>query len=101
MSFILEMLFASNKYFNDQEPWKKKNDIKRLNTIIYTSLELIRKISTLLYPVIPNSSLKALSIFNIKENDIDIQTIKNNEFLKTGMEINKINILFNKIDIDD
>ena len=39
----------------------KKNDIKRLNTIIYTSLELIRKISILLYPVIPNSSLKALS----------------------------------------
>ena len=101
MNFIVDQMFHANKYFNDQEPWKKKNDIKRLNTIIYTSLELIRKISTLLYPVIPNSSLKALSIFNIKENDIDVQTIKNNEFLKTGMEINKINILFNKIAIDD
>ena len=44
----------------------KKSDQKRLNTIIYTSLELLRKISILLYPVIPNSSLKALSIFNIK-----------------------------------
>ena len=35
MSFIIEMLFASNKYFNDQEPWKKKNDKDRLNTIVY------------------------------------------------------------------
>ena len=59
---------------------------------LFRTSSVIRKISTLLYPVIPNSSLKALSIFNIKENDIDIQTIKNNEFLKTGMEINKINI---------
>ena len=24
MSFIIDRLFASNKYFNDQEPWKKK-----------------------------------------------------------------------------
>ena len=42
---------------------EKKNDKKRLNTIIYTSLELIRKISILLYPVIPESSLKALEYF--------------------------------------
>ena len=45
MNFIVDQMFMANKYFNDQEPWKKKNDIKRLNTIIYTSLELIRKIS--------------------------------------------------------
>ena len=90
-------MFIANKYFNDQEPWKNKNDLKRLNAIIYTSLELIRKISTLLYPVIPQSSLKALNIFNIKEEEIDIKTIKNNTFLKSGLAINKIDILFNKI----
>ena len=26
MNFIVDRLFASNKHFNDQEPWKKKND---------------------------------------------------------------------------
>ena len=31
VNFIQEQLFAANKYFNDQEPWKKKNDKKRLN----------------------------------------------------------------------
>ena len=45
IEFIVNSLFAANKYFNDQEPWNKKNDKKRLNAIIYTSLELIRKIS--------------------------------------------------------
>ena len=58
---------------------EKKDNIKRLNTIIYTSLELIRKYSFLLYPVIPQSSLKALQIFNIKEKDIDITTITQNK----------------------
>ena len=101
MNFIIDQLFLSNKYFNDEEPWKKKEDKKRLNTIIYTSLELIRKISVLLYPVIPESSLKALSIFNINENEISIESIKNNEFLKKGMKINKISILFEKVISND
>ena len=70
VDFIINSLFEANKYFNDQEPWKKKNDKKRLKTIIYTSLELIRKISIMLYPIIPFSSIKALKIFNIKEKDI-------------------------------
>ena len=101
MNFIVDQMFMANKYFNDQEPWKKKNDIKRLNTIIYTSLELIRKISILLYPVIPDSSLKALKIFNINEEMINIETIKNDNYLLVDMKINKIKILFNKISTDD
>ena len=90
-------MFIANKYFNDQEPWKKKNDIKRLNSIIYTSLELIRKISILLYPVIPNSSLKALNIFNITEKQVNIESIKNNNYLEPGLNIKQIDILFKKV----
>ena len=97
MNFLMETLFAANKYFNDQEPWNKKNDTNRLNTIIYVSLELIRKISILMYPIIPETSLKALNIFNIKEKDIIFNSLLNNEFLKQGMKINKINILIKKI----
>ena len=97
MNFLMETLFAANKYFNDQEPWNKKNHLDRLNTIIYVSLELIRKISILMYPIIPETSLKALNIFNIKEKDIIFNSLLNNEFLKQGMKINKINILIKKI----
>ncbi len=97
MKFLMETLFAANKYFNDQEPWNKKNDLGRLNTIIYVSLELIRKISILMYPIIPETSLKALNIFDIKEKDINFSSLINNEFLKQGMKINKINILIKKI----
>ena len=57
------------------------NDLIRLNTIVYTTLEIVRKISFLLYPIIPESSLKALKIFNLFEKDINIESIKDNEFL--------------------
>ena len=98
IDFIVNSLFEANKYFNDQEPWKKKDDKLRLNTIIFTILEIIRKICYLLYPIIPDSSLKALKIFDLKEKDIKLDSITNNEFLKDINKINKIDILFKKIE---
>ena len=97
VDFIVNVLFDANKYFNDQEPWNKKNDKKRLNTIIYTSLELIRKISIMLYPIIPSSSIKSLSVFNIKEKDILFDTIKEHKYLKSNSKIDRVDILFKKI----
>ena len=98
IEYIVNSLFEANKYFNDQEPWKKKDDTIRLNTIVYTTLEIVRKISFLLFPIIPQSSLKALKIFDLSENDIILSTIENNEFLTKGNKINKIDILFKKIE---
>ncbi len=98
MSFIVDRLFAANKYFNDQEPWKKKDDRLRLNTIVYTALELIRKITILLYPVMPETSLKVLNVFDETENSIDFTSIDNNEILKKDLKINKLDILFKKIE---
>ena len=98
MSFIVDRLFAANKYFNDQEPWKKKDDRLRLNTIVYTALDLIRKITILLYPVMPETSVKVLNVFNETENSIDFTSIDNNEILKKDLKINKLDILFKKIE---
>ena len=101
INFIINALFEANKYFNDQEPWKKKDDPQRLATIIYTSLEMIRKITFMLYPIIPESAIKALNIFNLKEEDVDFNSIGENNFLKSGEMINKIDILFKKIEKND
>ena len=98
VDFIINSLFEANKYFNDQEPWKKKSDKARLNTIVYVALELIRKISIMLFPIIPETSQKTLSIFNLGKNDIDFSSIEKHDFLKPGNKINKIGILFPKIE---
>ena len=101
INFIVNSLFEANKYFNDQEPWNKKEDLLRLNTIVFTTLEIVRKVSFLLYPIIPESSIKALKIFGINEADINLSSIENNNFLSKVDKINKIDILFKKIEKKD
>ena len=101
VNFIINQLFAANKYFNDQEPWKKKADIERLNTIVYVALELIRKITIMLNPIIPESSNKVLKALNLNADKINFEEIKTHEFLPQGTKINKLDILFKKIDKND
>ena len=98
INFIVETLFETNKYFNDQEPWHKKKDILRLNTIVYTTLEIVRKVTYMLYPIIPQSSLNALKIFSISEKEISFSSIENHTYLKGDDRISKIDILFKKIE---
>jgi methionyl-tRNA synthetase len=52
----------------------------------------------LLYPIIPQSTIKALKIFDLNENDINFASVGNNEALLKGSKLNKIDILFKKID---
>jgi methionyl-tRNA synthetase len=98
VDFIVKSLFEANKYFNDQEPWKKKADNSRMNTIVYVSLEIIRKISIMLYPIIPDTSEKVLNIFKLDSKNITFSSIENNDFLKPEIKLNKIGILFKKIE---
>ena len=80
---------------------KKKDDLNRLNAIVYTSLEVIRKISFMLYPIIPDTVEKALKIFNLNPVDINLESIASHKNLKPGNDLNKIEILFKKIEKKD
>ena len=80
---------------------EKKNDTKRLNTIVYVAIELIRKITILLYPIMPECCAKVLNSLGVSENKIDFNSIVNNEFLKPLSKINKLDILFKKIENND
>jgi methionyl-tRNA synthetase len=98
IDFIVTSLFEANKYFNDQEPWKKKDDSDRLNTIVYTSLEIIRKVSFMLYPIIPDTIDKTLKIFDLTSKDINFESIGKHNYLKSGNDLNNIGILFKKVE---
>ena len=55
----------------------------------------------MLFPIIPESSIKALKIFNINEKEITFESIVNNVYLTSGKPISKIDILFKKIEKTD
>lgn len=54
---IWEFVHECNKYVNDAEPWKEKDE-KRLATILYTLAESLRIISVFAWPFIPESAEK-------------------------------------------
>ena len=97
IKFVVDRIFDANKYFNDEEPWSKKDDINRLNTIVYVSLEIIRKISILLSPIIPDTAEKALLNLNLKIKDLNFKSVGEHFLLKPGSKLNNQGILFKKI----
>jgi len=98
VKFIVGKSFDANKYFNDEAPWNKKDDKKRLNTIVYVSLEVIRKISILLLPVIPYSANKILTYLNLNTKILKLDSITDHLINRPGSKLNNRGILFKKFE---
>ena len=99
---VVQFSFNANKYFNDSAPWAlKKDDVKRMNTIIYTIIDQIKNISILLNPIIPIATNKVLETMNISIDNLKIQDINNSNLIKHVSELKKIEILFKKIENDN
>jgi methionyl-tRNA synthetase len=102
IKMVVNFSFEANKYFNDSEPWAvKKKDPDRMNSILNTVTQQIKNISILLYPIIPNSTIKVLKIMNINEPDIKISNIQNLNILDNDIELKRLEILFTKIENDN
>lgn len=56
-----KVLSEANRYFSAQEPWKlKKTDAARMETVLWVTLEVVRIITLLIQPVMPESTGKIL-----------------------------------------
>ena len=98
MKSVIDISFITNKYINDEEPWKlKKTNPIKMKNILHVALNQIGKISILLNPIIPNSSNKVLESLNIKTDNRNLSFLDGNQFLPDNIKINNLNILFKKI----
>ena len=98
MKSVINISFLTNKYINDEEPWKFKNsDTRRMNNILHLSLEQIAKISLLLNPIIPIASSKVLNSLNIKKDMRNFSFLDGNEIIPDEIIINDLDMLFTKI----
>jgi methionyl-tRNA synthetase len=95
---VINISFITNKYINDEEPWKlKKNDKVKMNNVLYLALEQIARISILLNPIIPIATQKVLNALNLKSNSLNLSFLDNNNILSKEVEIKELNILFKKV----
>ncbi|HEY0451341.1 methionine--tRNA ligase [Actinophytocola sp.] len=54
----MRVVGAANKYISDQEPWKRKDDPERRDTILHTALQVVQDANTLLTPFLPHAAQK-------------------------------------------
>ena len=95
---VINISSLTNKYINDEEPWKlKKNNIKKMNNILHIALEQIAKISILLNPIIPNATSKVLDALNIKPELRNLSFLDGSNIFTNEIKIKELDILFKKI----
>ena len=95
---VISISFLTNKYINDEEPWKlKKSNIEKMNNILHLSLEQIAKISILLNPIIPIATSKVLGALKINVKSRNLSFLDGKNLISNKIEISELNILFKKI----
>ena len=96
---VIDISFLTNKYINDEEPWKlKKSNKDKMNNILHISLDQIAKISVLLNPIIPIATNKVLDSLSIKKNNRNLSFLDGKDLLGKKIEIKNLDILFKKIE---
>ena len=86
-----------NKYITECEPWKVwKTDPKRVETILYISLQLVANLAIAFEPFLPFSSKKLRDMIDMK--DVDWSALGSTELLKPGHKLNEPGLLFEKIE---
>ena len=98
MKSTISISFLTNKYINDEEPWKlKKTHPDKMNNILHLSLEQIAKISILLNPIIPITTVKVLDALKIPTKSRNLSFLDGENILPNLIEIRDLSILFKKV----
>ena len=86
-----------NKYIAETEPWKLwKTNPKRVETILYISLQLVANLSIAFEPFLPFSSKKLREMINMTE--YDWSELGSTDLLPAGKQLAEPELLFDKID---
>jgi methionyl-tRNA synthetase len=86
-----------NKYITDCEPWKvAKTDMKRVETILNISLQLVANLSIAFEPFLPFSSKKLRGLLNMTE--CDWSQLGSTTLLEAGHQLAEPELLFEKIE---
>ena len=86
-----------NKYITECEPWKVwKTDPKRVETILYISLQLVANLAIAFEPFLPFSSKDLRTMIGM--DDFDWAELGRTDLLKPGHQLGEPHLLFEKIE---
>ncbi len=85
LAAIFGVVAEANRYFAAQEPWAlKKSDPARMETVLWTTAELLRRIGILCQPFVPGSAAKLLGLLAVSGNDRSFVDVADAKELTSG-----------------
>ncbi len=91
-----------NQYLNDKEPWNlMKNDKEKAGTIFYVTAQVVKAISVVSEPFIPDTADQLWQTLNLEGTVQKSNWIDALKPLEEGHKINKPKPLFHKIEADE
>ena len=97
---VMNLARLGNKYLADQEPWKLiKIDPKRVETIMYTAIQIAAGLSILCEPLLPFTAQKLKKMLLIQASWKDV--VGHQSLLATGHLLSQPKLLFEKIEDEE
>jgi len=88
LEIILETVSGFNAYFAHQAPWAlKKTDTERMEAVLYTTAEALRRLAILAWPVMPDSMDKILDQLSVPKNQRTFEFLGEKGALKPGIKL--------------
>ena len=100
---IWKLIARTNKYIDETTPWilgKDESQKPRLAAVLYNLCEVLRIISILLTPFMPNTTPKIQAQLGVSGDAVSYATADQWGTLPADAEITKGEILFPRIDVD-
>ncbi|WP_156850843.1 methionine--tRNA ligase [Bartonella refiksaydamii] len=87
LSAIFSVVADANRYFANEQPWSlRKNNPERFSTVLYITVEILRRIGIMLLPFIPQSAEKLLDSLAIAKEDRLLHHISHSK-IQEGLDL--------------
>jgi methionyl-tRNA synthetase len=88
LAAIFAVVAEANRYFAAQEPWAlKKTDPARMETVLWTTAETIRRVAILCQPFIPTSAAKLLDLLAVPADCRNMSDVGEGSALASGVPL--------------
>ena len=104
ISAVLDVVRAGNRYFDAAAPWTlaKNGETERLNTVIYTVAEAMRRVAVLLDPVMPGKMKELRDMLGMDpELPATMESLHDKSNVLSGRSVIDRGGLFMRIQLED
>lgn len=95
----MNLVRAANKFFNDRAPWHltKAGRMAEAGGVLYACCEVIRIVSIILYPVMPNKMREVRGVFGLGDDTLTLDAARTFFQLEPGTPVTFTDAIFPRL----